>query len=45
MQNEHVRASSSELMELRHEPIPGYRKALIITISVAALYLALVFIW
>ncbi len=40
-----MNTSSGELLELRHEPVPGYRKALAVVIVVAALYLAMIFIW
>lgn len=33
-----------ELMELSHEPVPGYRKIFFITMAVAVLYLAIVLI-
>lgn len=45
MQDHHIKADSGELMELTHEPVPGYRKALIIIITAALLYLAVIFIW
>jgi hypothetical protein len=31
-----------EKMELSHEPVPGYRKAFFIAITVGSLYLALI---
>ncbi len=31
-----------ELMELSHEPVPGYRGAFFIAITVGSLYLALI---
>ena len=31
-----------EKMELSHEPVPGYRKAFFIAITIGSLYLALI---
>ena len=33
---------NKEIMELSHEPVPGYRKAFFIAITVGYLYLALI---
>lgn len=33
-----------EKMELSHEPVPGYRKAFFIAITVGSLYLALILV-
>jgi hypothetical protein len=33
---------NKEIMELSHEPVPGYRKAFYISITVGSLYLALI---
>lgn len=37
MKNEH-----QELMELKHEPEPGYKKAFYVIVTMAALYLAMI---
>ena len=34
--------NNQEKMELGHEPVPGYRKAFFISITVGSLYLALI---
>jgi len=34
--------NNQEKMELSHEPVPGYRKAFFISITVGSLYLALI---
>jgi len=34
--------NQEEKMELGHEPVPGYRKAFFIAITVGSLYLALI---
>lgn len=39
MKNEH-----QELMELKHEPEPGYRQAFYIAVSIGILYLAVIFL-
>jgi len=33
----------SEKMELRHDPVPGYRPIFFITLAVGVIYLALIF--
>lgn len=34
-----------EIMELRHEPVPGYRGAFYISITVGSLYLGLILLF
>lgn len=34
-----------ELMELRHEPVPGFRTAFFIALAAGVLYLAYVFVF
>ena len=33
-----------ELKELRHEPVPGYRKIFFIVLTIGALYLGIIFL-
>ena len=35
-------SKNEEIMELGHEPVPGYRAAFFIAITVGSLYLALI---
>lgn len=35
---------TKEIMELTHEPVPGYRKIFLIVIAVGALYLGIIFL-
>jgi hypothetical protein len=37
-----MKKEDGELQELTHEPVPGYRKAFYIVITVASLYLAVI---
>lgn len=43
MKDEH-RNADGELMELKHDPVPGYRTAFYIAFAVGMLYLAVLFI-
>ena len=35
----------NEKMELTHEPVPGYRRVFYIVVALAAVYLAVIFIY
>ncbi len=40
-----MKKEKEELMELRHEPVPGYKKFFFIVFAVGVLYLAAVFVF
>ncbi len=44
MENSMERNDKAELMELRHEPVPGYRRALYIALALGVLYLGAIFL-
>ncbi len=39
-----VHKNEEEKMELSHEPVPGFKKIFFIAITVAVLYLAIIFL-
>lgn len=41
---EHEEEHKEELMELRHDPVPGYRPVFYATFVVAVVYLGIVFL-
>ena len=43
--SEGPRNEQGELMELKHEPVPGFKKAFIIIFALGCLYLAGVFLF
>ena len=40
-----MKEKTKEIMELRHEPVPGYKKIFYIVFAVGVLYLAAVFLF
>lgn len=41
MNNEHM-SEHEELMELKHDPVPGYRTVFYVIMTIACLYLAFI---
>lgn len=45
MKAEHGHGHGEELMELHHEPVPGYKKILFIAFAVMSAYLAIIMLF
>jgi len=41
---EHEEKHKEELMELKHDPVPGYRPVFFVAFAVGVVYLAIVFL-